>query len=96
MTETVEAPAVKLPRYKSHKEVSAIKIEKIESNADGSALVHAFPERNGKPPCAPIPVPIGWVAKHNPQPGGYLVIYDDGYQSWSPCDAFESGYTRID
>ena len=28
--------------------------------------------------------------------GGYLVVYDDGYVSWSPAKAFEEGYTRID
>ncbi|MGE0289322.1 MAG: hypothetical protein AB7I42_24185 [Bradyrhizobium sp.] len=97
MPETAEVQtAPKLPRYKSHKEVHAIKIEKIESRMDGTALVHAFPDRNGRPTCAPIEVPAGWVAKHNPSPGGYLVIYEGGYQSWSPADAFESGYTRID
>lgn len=25
--------------------------------------------------------------------GGYLVIYSDGYESWSPAKAFEEGYT---
>lgn len=28
-------------------------------------------------------------------PGDYLVVYDDGYTSWSPKAAFEEGYTRI-
>jgi hypothetical protein len=27
--------------------------------------------------------------------GGYLVIYEDGYRSWSPAEAFEAGYTKI-
>ena len=26
----------------------------------------------------------------------YLVVYDDGYVSWSPAKAFEEGYTRIE
>lgn len=26
---------------------------------------------------------------------GYIVQYEDGYVSWSPCDAFENGYTLI-
>ncbi|MCK9988658.1 MAG: hypothetical protein AzoDbin1_05130 [Azoarcus sp.] len=28
--------------------------------------------------------------------GGYYVVYEDGYKSFSPAIAFESGYTRID
>jgi hypothetical protein len=27
--------------------------------------------------------------------GGYLVIYEDGFRSWSPAEAFEAGYRRI-
>jgi hypothetical protein len=30
-----------------------------------------------------------------PQPGGYFVVYKDGYKSFSPAKAFEEGYTRI-
>lgn len=36
-----------------------------------------------------------WMNKHKPVVGGYLVLYDDGYCSFSPAEAFESGYTRI-
>jgi hypothetical protein len=25
---------------------------------------------------------------------GYFVVYEDGYQSWSPTEAFEKGYTK--
>ncbi len=38
---------------------------------------------------------IKYVRKHDPKPGGYYVVYEDGYTSWSPADAFEGGYTRI-
>lgn len=27
--------------------------------------------------------------------GGYYVVYEDGYESWSPAEAFEKGYTLI-
>lgn len=37
-----------------------------------------------------------WVNKHSPVAGGYYVVYEDGYVSFSPQSAFESGYTRID
>lgn len=34
-----------------------------------------------------------YVRKHNPQVGGYYVVYADGYESFSPAQAFEEGYT---
>jgi hypothetical protein len=27
--------------------------------------------------------------------GGYYVVYEDGYKSFSPASAFENGYTRL-
>jgi hypothetical protein len=36
-----------------------------------------------------------YVDKHNPQAGGYYVVYKDGYKSFSPAEAFEEGYTKI-
>jgi len=41
-------------------------------------------------------VGIGWMQKHEPVIGGYLVIYEDGYASFSPAEAFEKGYTLIE
>jgi hypothetical protein len=34
-----------------------------------------------------------WVAKHEPWVGGYIVVYDDNYTSFSPEKAFDEGYT---
>jgi hypothetical protein len=42
---------------------------------------------------SPIVVNADYMRKHNPQPGGYWVQYQDGYESWWPAEAFESGYT---
>jgi hypothetical protein len=36
-----------------------------------------------------------YMQKHKPEPGGYYVVYDDGYKSFSPAKAFEEGYTRL-
>jgi len=44
---------------------------------------------------ATFPVTYEYMRKHNPQVGGYFVVYADGYKSWSPTQAFEEGYTRI-
>lgn len=34
--------------------------------------------------------------KNNENSEGYLVQYEDGYESWSPKYAFEKAYRRID
>ena len=43
----------------------------------------------------PVEIDGAYVEKHKPQPGGYYVVYKDGYKSFSPAEAFEDGYTRI-
>lgn len=42
-----------------------------------------------------IPVTAEYIAKHKPVPGGYYVVYKDGYQSFSPAEAFEDGYSAV-
>ncbi len=41
-------------------------------------------------------VPGDFIQKHKPVVGGYYVVYEDGYKSFSPAKAFEEGYTRIE
>lgn len=60
------------------------------SESDGSRLL-VFEESG----YAPIRVDWEYLTKHKPQAGGYYVVYDDGYKSWSPAKAFEEGYTRV-
>lgn len=40
----------------------------------------------------------GWAIPSNEDPdrAGYLVQYEDGYQSWSPVQAFEGAYQPLD
>ncbi len=92
------APQVEMPRWRCHKVVHALKIDRVfnlpESIAaalNGGKLL-TFVE---SVTYAPRQVDPSYVSKHNPQPGGYFVVYDDGYQSFSPAKAFEDGYTRI-
>lgn len=93
---------IEMPRYRSHKIVHALKIVAIESDlvrADrehretegGAWITPEQPERY-----AEFHVDAEYVKKHDPREGGYYVVYDDGYKSWSPAEAFESGYTRLD
>lgn len=97
-----------LPRYRSHKEVWALKIAKFERRlptieeldrilndnaADGDGIGGFItPADVG---FARFPVSAEYVQKHEPKEGGYFVQYQDGYCSWSPADAFESGYTIV-
>jgi len=87
-----------MPRYKCHKEVWALKIEKIErhnegnlnAESDGSAII--TPSEDG---FAPFRVEHDYMRKHKPEVGGYYVTYKDGYKSYSPAEAFEDGYALV-
>lgn len=80
--------SVEMPRYKSHKEVHALKIAQIDEHDHGGALI--TPEEDGYDP---FEVSDEYMLKHVPMVGGYYVVYADGYKSYSPAKAFESGYT---
>lgn len=88
---------VEMPRYQCFKVVHALKIGKIvidgegeNRETDGSAML--TPIDDGY---SPFRVDQEYMRKHKPAVGGYFVVYDDGYKSFSPADAFESGYRRI-
>jgi len=92
--------AVEMPKYKCHKEVWALKIAKIEKDSDVAAIEDR--ETDGAATLSfeedgygDIIVSPSYVRKHNPQVGGYYVVYQDGYKSFSPAEAFETGYTRM-
>lgn len=93
----INAPTRPMPRYKCHKEVWALKIAAIKRDGegenretDGSAMI--TPADEG---FAPFRVEYDYLRKHNPEAGGYYVVYADGYKSYSPAQAFEEGYTRL-
>lgn len=88
----MENAGVQLPRYKCHKEVNAAKITDIQPyGTDGSRTL--LMDCAGL--AASSDMTAEWVIKHKPQIGGYLVIYKDGYHSFSPAEAFEDGYTKM-
>lgn len=86
--------AAEMPRYKCHKEVWALKIKEIRRVPSGNATItHTIvPADEGY---APFEVSLDYIDKHNPQAGGYYVVYGDGYVSFSPGKAFEEGYRLI-
>lgn len=82
-----------MPLYKSHKQVTAFKILGIAPPDEAGDKKHAVDLEDGP---KDFRVSKEWYEKHEPENGGYLVIYEDGYQSFSPAEAFEQGYTRLD
>lgn len=83
--------ATEMPRYQCHKKVWALKIAGVEIHKDGSATIAPADEGYD-----PFVVKSAWSLKFQGDEDdlGYFVVYEDGYQSWSPTRAFESGYTR--
>lgn len=81
-----------MPKYKCHKEVWALKISDISpvNPIDDTVALSFFDDG-----FADIEVDSLWVEKHQPDIGGYYVVYKDGYKSYSPADAFEGGYTAV-
>jgi len=78
-----------LPRWRCHKVVRAAKIRRIIQLPGGGAVL-LFDEAVKE-----IDVEEAWITKHAPSGDGYYVVYEDGYASWSPAAAFESGYDLI-
>ena len=83
-----EMAAIEMPKYTCYKQVWALKIAKIDIH-EADAFATITPEEAGY---APFKVDLKYLLKHEPTEGGYYVVYADGYKSFSPADAFESGY----
>ena len=88
---TTEAATRELPRYKCHKEVSALKIKQVRLSPGGGAEIEPVEDGYAK-----FDVDHAYLLKHEPKPGGYYIVYEGGYKSYSPANAFERGYTRAD
>jgi hypothetical protein len=96
----VSTQANPLPEWLCHKRVRAAKITAIvclEPDIIGERELHEAGYRieHNEPSAPHVFVGHAFIAKHNPQVGGYFVRYEDGYESYSPAAAFEGGYTRV-
>ncbi len=78
---------VEMPKYKCHKEVWALRIAGI--SLDGELFFEGSQY-------APKLMKKSWLDKHNPEVGGYYVVYKNGYESFSPYEAFIDGYTLLE
>ena len=95
MSMTNEGAMAPLPQYQSHKKVHALKIGAIEFDQEGIATLAV------EEPFLTIILPVSVSERfkkaigENYDDAGYYVLYEDGYQSWSPTKAFEEGYTKM-
>jgi len=94
-----------MPRYRCHKDVWALKIQSVETNLPTIEELEKTLAGNDDAPGGFLKfedpgygvraVSTDYMRKHKPVAGGYFVVYKDGYESFSPAEAFEEGYTRI-
>jgi hypothetical protein len=92
----MDGVSMEMPRYKSHKIVHALKIKGFKwlesDDSEAQDITFIIPEDSRYKPFA-ITQEYWW--KNSPVVGGYYVVYENGHQSFSPADAFESGYTLV-
>jgi hypothetical protein len=91
-------PLPVLPRWQSHKIVEADRITEVLHVPD-------VPDDRGtvtrwRLACGVVVDVSGPLESRVPPDvhsatAGYYVLYEDGYESWSPSGAFESGYSRL-
>lgn len=81
---------VEMPVYQSFKKVHALKMARLYRGLGGFLFFTP-----AEPGYADIKLDPQYVTKHDPQVGGYYVVYEDGYKSWSPAEAFENGYRQV-
>lgn len=88
--EEPDTPPTALPEYVSHKVVRAGKILAAEQALIGDEDMFRL-DVDG---LGEAYVPFNFYARGGPFEDdlGYLVIYEDGYQSWTPSKPFEEGY----
>lgn len=83
-----------LRTYRCHKIVQAGEIKSLEQQegSDGKTATvrHAVLEDGSRYGSKEL------FARGTPAVGDFIVIYDDGYVSWSPRKAFLDGYSPID
>ena len=97
-----------LPRWRCHKTVHAVKLRAVDVITEEASDV--ITEANDAPTTtrirltpansehAAFDVPVEWWTRSyngNTLDCGYYVLFEDGYESWSPSKAFEEGYTRL-
>ena len=84
----VKSERLQLPKFQSRKIVRGAKIVQMEDVPCGGVILHLEGDKQ-------IEVSREWYMQRGAQTGGYYVVYDNGYTSWSPAEAFQGGYVRL-
>lgn len=82
---------IELPKYQCHKEVWALKILWVTLEENLTGIIKPEDERYSQ-----FKVSEQYMKKHIPKEGGYYVLYEGGYESYSPAKEFEEGYILIE
>jgi hypothetical protein len=77
-----------MQKFKSHKTVEAAKIVEVLDLSENDGWRLRFED-------GVVSVSPSYMDKHQPKAGGYYVRYEDGYESWSPAETFEAGYSLV-
>lgn len=80
--------------YRSIKMVRAAKIVKLNHQVFDRNVIITVEARHGV--MEERFANLGWMRKHEPEVGGYIVVYDNDYVSYSPSVPFEKGHIRLD
>lgn len=88
-------PLPMLPRWQSHKIVEGDRITEVLHVPDAISDVTRWRLACG----IVVDVSERLAARVPPDvfsaTAGYYVLYPDGYESWSPAEAWDAGYTRL-
>lgn len=90
-----------MQRWQCHKIVEAGKILSIDTveklDADCGNISTSLVKFTVKIERGTEDVYVGYeyMDKFNPEVGGYIVKYEDGYLSYSPAKPFEDGYKKV-
>lgn len=90
MTDTSNMPA-----YECHKTVHALEVASVgnyKNNPELGRLIRTVGFTDG----TSRDLKDDMFRRYLPQPGDFYVVYEDGYESFSPRKAFLDGYKAID
>lgn len=78
---------IELPQWQCHKRVRAAQIVGISERGADTKL-HLTGGIS-------VPADATWMMRHEARAGGFYVVYEDGYASYSPQASFIGGYTLL-
>lgn len=84
-----------MPLYECHKQVHALEIASVgnyKNNPEMGRLIRTVNFTDGTSRDLTDDI----FRRYLPQPGDFYVVYEDGYESFSPRKAFLDGYKAID